>query len=191
MKRSISRAGFNHQQWRTGARGKGKTPEVALIEFLAVRHSSASLLCEIMPCKVSLPAKNSVYQLTEAIWNALSKTPAPAAGAVTAQHAASYPLRCLNLVRSVRFVLLYLIFLLFCLHSLQSYFSQKVGLIWQIVETLVLKNNNHQLRVEKRWHRGQCIKSSTLIVVILFVVFLTCKSIHLLIYVHNSISSLC
>lgn len=82
-----------------GAGGKRKAPEEALIEFLAVQHSSASSLCEIMPCKLSLPAKNSVYRLTEAISNAPSKSPAPVEAAVTPQHAASYPLRCLNLVR--------------------------------------------------------------------------------------------
>lgn len=66
------------------AGGKRKTPEEALIEFLAVRHSSASSLCEIMPCKLSLPAKNSVYQLTEAISNAPSKASALVAAAATA-----------------------------------------------------------------------------------------------------------
>lgn len=85
--------------WGTGLGGKRKTPEEALIEFLAVQHSSASPLWEIMPCKLSLPAKNSVYQLTEAISNAPPKAPAAATAAATPWHAASYPLRCLNLVR--------------------------------------------------------------------------------------------
>lgn len=52
-----------------------------------------------MTCKVSLLARNSVYQFTEAIINALSKAQAACFAAVTVKHPASYPLRWLNPVR--------------------------------------------------------------------------------------------